>query len=344
VVYKLAEGPLPFTFVLTSFLTEHQIVEALQSHYKIDSIPFSSSTDKDGRIGQFEIGHTVPVSDQETPGKQYKLDGPDPVNDQLPTEDGGYQLYKAAGKLAGKKALITGGDSGIGRAIAILYAMEGADSTIVYTHEEQKDALEIQRLVREKGQQAHLISADLKSHQACREVVEMALETMGRINILVLNHGTQDMKEDISDLSEEQWVNTFATNIHPFFFPSKDTIPYLSRGDTIITCPSVNPYVGRPDLMDYTFSKVAIVAFTRSLSNQQIEKGIRVNCVCPGPIWTPLIPATMNEKAQREFTSPMGRPGQSSEVAACFMFLASQDSSFMSGQSLHPNRGVIVGS
>jgi len=130
------------------------------------------------------------------------MKGPDPVNDQLPTEDGGYQLYKAAGKLAGKKALITGGDSGIGRAVAILYAMEGADSTIVYVPEEEKDALETQRLVKAKGQQAHLIPADLRSHQACKNVVEKARQDMGHINILVLNHGTQMMKEDITEVSE----------------------------------------------------------------------------------------------------------------------------------------------
>jgi NAD(P)-dependent dehydrogenase (short-subunit alcohol dehydrogenase family) len=233
--------------------------------------------------------------------------GPDPVNDQLPTDEGGYQLYKAAGKLAGKKALITGGDSGIGRAVAILYAMEGAESTIVYTPEEQKDAEKTQGLVREKGGQLHLIQADLKSHQTCKNVVEKATQAMGRINILVLNHGFQMMKNTIAELSEEQWVKTFDTNIHPFFYLSKYVLPQMKRGDTIITCASVNHYIGRPDLLDYTSSKGAIVAFTRGLSNQQIEHGIRVNCVCPGPIWTPLIPATMNDEAQKSFTSPMGK-------------------------------------
>jgi NAD(P)-dependent dehydrogenase (short-subunit alcohol dehydrogenase family) len=292
--------------------------------------------------------------------------GQDPVNDCLPTDEGGYQLYKAAGKLTGRKALITGGDSGIGRAIAILYAMEGAESTIVYTPEEQKDAEKTQELVREKGGQIHLIQADLRSHQACKNVVEKALEAMGRINILVLNHGFQMMQNTIAELSEygplpisptfqgggelvltnhrEQWIKTFDTNIHPFFFLSKYALPQMKRGDAIITCASVNHYIGRPDLLDYTSTKGAIVAFTRGLSNQQVEHGIRVNCVCPGPIWTPLIPATMNDEAQKSFTSPMGRPGQPSEVATCFVFLASADSSFMSGQSLHPNGGVIVGS
>jgi len=294
--------------------------------------------------GQFEKGHTVPVSDQEIPGKQWKMDGPAPINDRLPTSDGGSQLYKAAGKLAGKKALITGGDSGIGRAVAILYAMEGADSLIVYLPEEEKDALETQRLVKEKGQQAHLLAADLRNAQACKNMVAKAVEVLGGLNILVLNHGTQEMREDISDITDEQWLNTFATNIHPFFFIARAALPHLHAGDSIITSASVNPYVGRPDLLDYTSTKGAIVAFTRALSNQQIGKGIRVNAVCPGPIWTPLIPATMNEKAQKQFTSPMGRPGQPSEVATCFVFLASADSSFISGQSLHPNGGTQVGS
>jgi len=223
--------------------------------------------------------------------------------------------------------------------------MEGAESTIVYLAEEEKDALETQKLVNEKGGKIHLLTADLRSAQACKNIVEKAKEAMGgRINILVLNHGFQDMKETIDDLSEEQWLKTFNTNVHPFFYLSKYVLPQMKSGDSIITCASVNPYVGRPDLLDYTSTKGAIVAFTRALSNQQVSKGIRVNAVCPGPIWTPLIPATMNSKAQEEFTSPMGRPGQPSEVATCFVFLASADSSFMSGQSLHPNGGVIVGS
>jgi NAD(P)-dependent dehydrogenase (short-subunit alcohol dehydrogenase family) len=307
------------------------------------------------------IGHKVPVDRQSVPGKQYKMKGPDPVNDQLPTDDGGYQPYLAAGKLKGKKALITGGDSGIGRAVAILYAMEGADSTIVYTPAEEKDAQDTKKLVEEKGGKLETIQADLREAKQCKDVVERALKAMGKIDILVLNHGFQMMKESIDELSEyvplilpsptqrltritEINGTTFDTNIHPFFYLSKYTLPHMKPGSAIVTCASVNHYIGRPDLLDYTSTKGAIVAFTRGLSNQQLSNGIRVNCVCPGPIWTPLIPATMNEKAQSEFTSPMGRPGQPAEVATCFVFLASKDSSFMSGQSLHPNGGVIVGS
>ena len=142
----------------------------------------------------------------------------------------------------------------------------------------------------------------------------------------------------------DQWIRTFDTNIHPYFYMAKYCLPHMKSGDTIINNASINAYIGRPDLLDYTSTKGAIVSFTRALSNQQISKGIRVNAVCPGPVWTPLIPATMNEEAQDQFSSPMGRPGQPSEIATCFVFLASQDSSLISGQSLHPNGGVVVNS
>lgn len=150
------------------------------------------------------------------------------------------------------------------------------------------------------------------------------------------------MTKDITDLSEDQWENTFATNIHPFFYLSKYAIPHLGRGSTIINNASINAYIGRPDLLDYTSAKGAIVSFTRGLSNQFCNKGIRVNAVAPGPVWTPLIPATMTEEAQENFTSPIGRPSQPSEIATCFVFLASTDSASISGQTLHPNGGVVV--
>ena len=270
------------------------------------------------------------------------MKGPDPQSNTIPTEDQGYQTYRAAGKLEGKKALITGGDSGIGRAVAVLFAMEGAESTIVYLPQEESDAKQTQKEVEAKNGKCHIVSGDLRSRETCQKVVDQAIKSMGRINILVNNAAFQNMVEDIADLEYDQWIKTFDTNIHPFFFLSKMVLPQMKSGDTIINNASVNPYIGRPDLLDYTSTKGAIVAFTRGLSNQQISKGIRVNAVCPGPIWTPLIPATMNEKAQEQFTSPMGRPGQPSEVATCFVFLASQDSSFISGQSLHPNGGTIV--
>jgi len=290
---------------------------------------------------QFEEGYRVPVQDQAPPGLQSEM-GPAPSSEYLPDDNGGYQLYKAAGKLKGKKAIITGGDSGIGRAIAILYAMEGADSLIVYLPEEEKDAQDTKKAVEEKGAKCFLLQADLKKKENCKKVVEVALKEMGAINILVNNAAYQMMVHDIKDLSEEQWEFTFNTNIHPYFYLSKYAIPHMKRGDTIINNASINAYIGRPDLLDYTSTKGAIVAFTRGLANQYVARGIRVNAVCPGPVWTPLIPATMDKEAKEQFTAPMGRPSQPSEIATSFVFLASADSSSFAGQCLHPNGGTVV--
>jgi len=179
---------------------------------------------------------------------------------------------------------------------------------------------------------------------ACKRLVDAAIEKMGTINILVNNAAYQNVVHGIENLSEEQWLRTFDTNIHPYFYLAKYTIPHMKAGDTVINNASINAYIGRPDLLDYTSTKGAIISFTRALHNQQVSKGIRVNAVCPGPVWTPLIPSTMDDEAQDSFSSPMGRPGQPSEIATCFVFLASQDSSLISGQSLHPNGGVVVNS
>ncbi|KAI9368565.1 hypothetical protein BJX61DRAFT_210596 [Aspergillus egyptiacus] len=296
-----------------------------------------------GPQSQFQTGHEVPVQQQKKPGLQSEMAAPKPVSTQIPSEDQGYQTYKAAGKLTGKKAIITGGDSGIGRAVAILFAMEGASSLITYLPEEESDAQETKKRVEEAGQKCFTFATDLRSKENCKKVVETALEKLGGIDILVNNAGTQEMIDDISNLDESQWESTFDTNIHPVFYLSKYTLPHLKSGSSIINCASVNPYIGRPDLLDYTSTKGAIVAFTRGLSNQQCSKGIRVNAVCPGPVWTPLIPATMTKEAIEQFSGcPMGRAGQPSEIATCFVFLASQDSSFISGQSLHPNGGVVL--
>lgn len=277
------------------------------------------------------------------PGLQHEMENPKPTSTQLPSEDNGYQSYKAAGKLTGKKAIITGGDSGIGRAIAILFAMEGASSLITCLPEENSDAQETIRRVEELGKTCHLLKVDLRGKGNCKNVVDTALQQLGGIDILVNNAGSQNMVEDIRDLDEEQWETTFDTNIHSVFYLCKYTLPHLKNGSSIINCASVNAYIGRPDLLDYTATKGALVAFTRGLSNQQVKNGIRVNAVCPGPVWTPLIPATMTPTAIEQFSNtPLGRPGQPSEVATCFVFLASQDSSFISGQCLHPNGGVVV--
>ncbi|KAJ5483636.1 hypothetical protein PENFLA_c021G07450 [Penicillium flavigenum] len=308
-------------------------------------MPVTQSIEREasGSKSQFAPGHKIPVQHLKKPGLQSDLGDPKPVSTHIPTEDYGYQTYKAAGKLEGKKAIITGGDSGIGRAIAILFAMEGASSVIVYLPEEESDAQVTKKRVEEHGQQCHTLAIDLRQKENCRKVINTALEKMGGIDILVNNAAFQDMLSDISELEESQWEKTFNTNIHSFFYLSKYVLPHMKEGSTIINCASVNPYIGRGDLLDYTSTKGAIVAFTRGLSNQQIKKGIRVNCVCPGPIWTPLIPATMQTEAMEQFHAvPIGRPGQPSEVATCFVFLASQDSSYISGQCLHPNGGMMV--
>jgi len=291
---------------------------------------------------QFEKGHMPPTQDQQPPGLESELKGPKPQDENVPGEDGGYKLYKAAGKLEGKKALITGGDSGIGRAVAILFAMEGADSFIAYLPQEESDAQETKKRVEEKGRKCYLMATDLTDKKNCKAVADKALETMGTVNILVNNAAYQMMVNDIQELSEEQWEYTFNVNIHPYFYLSKYIIPHMKKGDTIINNASINAYIGRPDLLDYTSTKGAVISFTRGLSNQYVSKGIRVNAIAPGPVWTPLIPATMNHEAQDQFTSPMGRPSQPSEIATCFVFLASTDSQSISGQTIHANGGVVV--
>ena len=235
--------------------------------------------------------------------------------------------------------MITGGDSGIGRATAILFAMEGADSTIVYLPAEEEDAQDTKKEVEKRGAKCHLIATDVRERENCQKVVDQALSTMGTVNILFNNAAFQMVQKDITDLSYEQWHKTFDTNIHPFFYFAKMLIPHMSKGDVIINNASINAYIGRPDLLDYTTTKGAIVSFTRGLANQQVSKGIRVNAIAPGPVWTPLIPSTMDNDAQDSFTSPMGRPSQPSEQATCVVFLASPDSSQLTGQVIHANGG-----
>ncbi|UNI14941.1 hypothetical protein JDV02_001518 [Purpureocillium takamizusanense] len=228
----------------------------------------------------------IPVSKQSFPGKDRDMPAPEPTRDQLPTAGGGggKETYRAAGKLKGKRALITGGDSGIGAATAVLFAREGAaDSTIAYLPEEEDDAQDTRRQVEELGARCHLVAVDLTRREDCQRVVDFAVEKMGGIDILFNNAAYQMMVEDIADLPEEQWVRTFNTNIHSFFYVSKYTLKHMKPGSTIINNASINAYIGRPDLLDYTSTKGAVVSFTRGLSNQYLGKGIRVNAVAPGP-------------------------------------------------------------
>lgn len=291
--------------------------------------------------GQFESGFQPEVQHQPVPGLEKNMD-PQPLYDQLPTADGGKQPYRAAGKLEGKKAIVSGGDSGIGRAIVLLYAMEGADVFISYLPQEEDDAQETKKLVEQKGRKCYLHATDLTDRGNCEKLVAEAVKQLGGLDILVNNAAYQMVVDDIKDLKEEQWIHTFNTNIHPYFYLAKYSLPHMKAGSTIINNASINAYIGRPDLLDYTSTKGAIVAFTRGLSNQYVGRGIRVNAVAPGPVWTPLIPATMGDEQIKQFTAPIGRPSQPSEIATCFVFLASADSSSISGQTIHANGGTIV--
>jgi NAD(P)-dependent dehydrogenase (short-subunit alcohol dehydrogenase family) len=251
--------------------------------------------------------------------------------------------YRAAGKLEGKVALITGGDSGIGRSVAILYAKEGADVAIMYLSEDQ-DAEETKRLVEVEGKRCLTIKGDIGDEQFCQQAVQQTVQELGHLDILINNAAEQHPQESIENITAEQLERTFRTNIFSMFFMTKAALPNLKEGSTIINTTSVTAYKGNPQLLDYSSTKGAIVAFTRSLSQSLVEKGIRVNGVAPGPIWTPLIPSTFPEDKVKSFGAqvPMQRAGQPEEVAPCYVFLASDDSSYISGQILHPNGGEVV--
>lgn len=251
--------------------------------------------------------------------------------------------YRGSGKLQDKVALITGGDSGIGRAIAIFYAKEGADVAILYLNEHD-DAKETKRLVEEQGRRAVTIAGDIGDENFCQQAVQQAVDALGKLDILVNNAAEQHPQESILDISKEQLERTFRTNIFGMFFITKAAMKHLHEGSAIVNTTSVTAYQGNPTLLDYSSTKGAIVAFTRALSQSLVEKGIRVNAVAPGPIWTPLIPSTFPEDKVANFGKqvPMQRAGQPEEVAPSYVFLASDDSSYISGQVIHPNGGTVV--
>ncbi|HET7709253.1 MAG TPA: SDR family oxidoreductase [Sphingomicrobium sp.] len=252
--------------------------------------------------------------------------------------------YPGSGRLEGKVALITGADSGIGRAVAALYAREGADVAILYLCEHD-DAAKSKSIVESEGRRAVTIAGDLGDSEFCTRAVAQAVDELGGLDILVNNAGEQHPDKDIRDISEAQLKRTFQTNIYSMFFLTQAARPHLKRGSTIINCTSVTMYKGSEDLLDYSATKGAITAFTRSLSQNLVKDGIRVNAVAPGPIWTPLNPmGGQPPEDMKDFGKnvPMGRPGQPNEVAPAFLFLACEDSSYMTGQVLHPNGGVIV--
>lgn len=252
--------------------------------------------------------------------------------------------YAGSKRLDGKTAIITGADSGIGRATAALFAREGADIAIVYLLEDE-DAATTRQIVEAEGRRAITIKADIGLAKMCQQVVDETIAAFGRIDVLVNNAGEQHPDKDITDISEEQLRRTFQTNIFGMFFLVQAARPHLGRGAAIINCTSITGYKGSSDLLDYSATKGAITAFTRSLALNLVKDGIRVNAVAPGPIWTPLNPSggtPPEELPDFGKDTPMGRPGQPNEVAPAFLFLACADSSYMTGQVLHPNGGQIV--
>ncbi len=252
--------------------------------------------------------------------------------------------YAGSDRLKGKVAIVTGADSGIGRAVAALYAREGADVAIFYLCEHD-DAEKTKQIVEAEGCRAILVPGDLGDKTFCEAAVQKVIDTFGRLDVLVNNAGEQHPDEDVIAITEEQLKRTFQSNIYSMFFMVQAALPHLKEGAAIINCTSITAYEGAPILLDYSATKGAITAFTRSLSQNLIKKKIRVNAVAPGPIWTPLNPSGGQPPEKiPEFgeDTPMGRPGQPNEVAPAFLFLACEDSSYMAGQVLHPNGGTVI--
>jgi NAD(P)-dependent dehydrogenase (short-subunit alcohol dehydrogenase family) len=275
-----------------------------------------------------------PQHQERQPGREHKMKPRPKAEDEK---------HRGSGKLRDKVAIITGGDSGIGRAVAIAFAKEDADVSVVYL-EEEKDANETKCRVEKEGRKCLLIAGDVGQEDFCREAIEKTVKEYGKIDILVNNAAEQHPQESIEEITENQLERTFRTNIFSFFFMTKAALKYLKKGAAIINTTSVTAYKGSPHLLDYSSTKGGITAFTRSLSQALADKAIRVNGVAPGPIWTPLIPSTFPSKEVETFGSdvPLGRPGQPEEIAPSFVFLASDDSSYMTGQVLHPNGGTVV--
>lgn len=273
-----------------------------------------------------------PEQSQSQPGDEHKMH-PEPEIIR--------KSYRGSEKLKGKIALITGGDSGIGRSIAVHFAKEGADVAVVYL-EEDKDAKETRDMVEKEGRKCLLISGDIREEEFCKDLVETCVGHFGKLNILINNAAMQFPKDHLEEITADQLRKTFETNIFPDFFITKAALNHLEKGDVIINTASVTAYRGSPHLIDYSSTKGAIVSFTRSLAKNLAKKKIRVNGVAPGPIWTPLIPSTFDNVKDFGSDTPMGRAGQPSEVAPAYVFLACEDSSYMTGQIIHVNGGDFI--
>lgn len=273
-----------------------------------------------------------PKQSQDQPGREYKME-PQP---EIIRSD-----YTGSGKLKDKAALITGGDSGIGRAIAVHFAREGADVAIVYLSEE-KDAKLTKDLVENEGRKCVLIKGDVGNKEFCKDAVNTIVKDFGKLNILINNAGEQHPADGLEEIDLKTMEKTFQTNIFSMFYLTKAALEHLKEGDSIINTTSVTNYRGSGHLIDYSATKGAITAFTRSLGKNLASKGIRVNGVSPGPIWTPLIPATFDDVSDFGSDTPIGRAGQPSEVAPAYVFLASRDASYITSQVIHPNGGEVV--
>ena len=276
---------------------------------------------------------TLPEQEQSLPGHQHKMH-PEPEIIR--------KNYKGSDKLKNKVALITGGDSGIGRSVAVHFAREGADIGIVYLSED-KDAKKTKQLVEKENRKCLIIEGDVKDEAFCKTTVKQCMDTYKKLDVLVNNAAVQFPKDALKDIDKAQLEETFETNIYPFFYITKAALPHLKKGASIINTSSVTAYRGSDHLLDYSSTKGAIVAFTRSLSQNLAKKNIRVNGVAPGPIWTPLIPATFDNISDFGKDTPLGRVGQPSEVAPAYVYLACEDSSYVTGQFIHVNGGEMIG-
>ncbi|MGN7359656.1 SDR family oxidoreductase [Paenibacillus sp. SAF-054] len=292
---------------------------------------------------QFQMQDPTKQYPKAGPEYQQKQSEPGLQQEMTPVPDCGETTYRGTGRLAGRKAIVTGADSGIGRAVAIAFAREGADLLLSYKPEEEADARQVVKLVEEAGRKAVAMPGDLKDEEYCQALVTSAVEQLGGLDILANVAGKQQYANEIAELTTEQFDETFKTNVYAMFWLCKAAIPHMQPGSSIINTTSIEAYKPSPILLDYATTKASINAFSKSLAQQVASKGIRVNAVAPGPVWTPLqVAGGQPTEVLKEFGSqtPMGRPGQPSEMAPAFVFLASQESSYVSGETLNANGGM----